>query len=300
MLKNINSRQKAYFELIRPFTLLAPIIVSICIMIASYKFNQNTNDITNIFLTLIIPASISFAILNAASNVLNQVTDIKSDKISKPHRPICKGIVSKKEAIIISLLLYVISISFAFFINTTFLIFILIITFFTVTYSIPPRFKNILFINQLWIGIARGLLGILASWSIFGNPLDTFPLTIGFIAMIFLIGGSITKDINDSYADKKNGTNTLVNTYGLKKAAIITFPFMFFPFAFIPMLIDSGILGQQFFILTFLTIPSTCIFYLMIKNSKKQKHLENSRSWTIMYLTYFFLAFGFSIITITG
>lgn len=102
MENQINNRLKAYIELVRPFTLLAPIIVSICIMIASYKYNQNTNDIVNLFLTMILPASISLAILNGASNVLNQVTDIKSDKISKPYRPICKGIVSKKEAEIIS------------------------------------------------------------------------------------------------------------------------------------------------------------------------------------------------------
>jgi len=300
MENQINNRLKAYIELVRPFTLLAPIIVSICIMIASYKYNQNTNDIVNLFLTMILPASISLAILNGASNVLNQVTDIKSDKISKPYRPICKGIVSKKEAAIISLVLYATSISLAFFINTMFLVFILMITFFTVTYSVPPRCKDILFVNQLWVGIPRGLLGILASWSVFGNALETLPLTIGVLAMVFLIGGSITKDIIDSEADKTTGTKTLVNTYGLRRAAIIVFPFMFCPFAFIPMLIDSGTLAPQFFILSFLAIPSAYIFYLMIKDSKKQRHLENTPSWALMYVTYFFLAFGFSVITITG
>lgn len=300
MKKHINNRTKAYIELVRPFTLLAPIIVSICIMLASYKYNQNTNDIINLFLTMILPASISLAILNAASNVLNQVTDLKSDKISKPYRPICRGMVSKKGATIISLILYATSISLALFINPMFLLFVLLITFFTVTYSVTPRCKDILFINQLWVGIPRGLLGILASWSVFGNALETLPMTIGILAMIFLIGGSITKDITDSYADKKTGTKTLVNTYGLRRAAILAFPFMFFPFAFIPMLVDSGILAPQFFILTFLAIPSTYIFYLMIKDSKKQKHLENAPSWSIMYVTYFLLAFGFSVITITG
>jgi 4-hydroxybenzoate polyprenyltransferase len=300
MENQINNRLKAYIELVRPFTLFAPIIVSICIMFASYKYNQNTNDIINLFLTMIIPASLSLAILNAASNVLNQVTDIKSDKISKPYRPICKGIVSKNDSILISLLLYTTSILLAILINPIFLAFVLMITFFTITYSVPPRCKDILFINQLWVGIPRGLLGILASWSVFGNALETLPLTIGLLAMVFLIGGSITKDIIDSEADKKTGTKTLVNTYGLKRAAILVFPFMFVPFAFIPMLVHSGILAPQFFILTFLTIPSAYIFYLMIKDSKKQKHLENTPSWALMYVTYFFFAFGFSVITITG
>ena len=118
--------------------------------------------------------------------------------------------------------------------------------------------------------------------------------------MFFLIGGSITKDITDSEADKKTGTKTLVNTYGLKQSALMVFPFMFFPFLFIPLLIEGGLLSPQFFILTFLSIPSAYVFYLMIKDSKKGKHLENTSSWALMYVTYFFLAFGFSMITIVG
>jgi geranylgeranylglycerol-phosphate geranylgeranyltransferase len=301
-LKNnyLYQRFKAYVTLIRPFTLLAPLIVSICIMAASYRYNNISNDLSKLILTVIFPAGISLAILNAASNALNQLTDLKSDKISKPYRPIPKGTVSLKEAMFISMILYFFSILTASLINPVFLAFVLLITFFTITYSLPPRFKDILFINQLWVGIPRGLLGILASWSVFGNSFQPLPLTIGFIAMFFLIGGSITKDITDSEADKKTGTKTLVNTYGLKQAALMGFPFMFFPFAFIPMLIHSGILEPHFFILTFLTIPATYIFYLMIKDSKKQRHLENTPSWSLMYITYLFLAIGFSIITITG
>jgi geranylgeranylglycerol-phosphate geranylgeranyltransferase len=301
-LKNnyLYQRFKAYVTLIRPFTLLVPLVVSICIMAASYRYNNISNDLSKLILTVIFPAGISLAILNAASNALNQLTDLKSDKISKPYRPIPKGTVSLKEAMFISMILYFFSILTASLINPVFLAFVLLITFFTITYSLPPRFKDILFINQLWVGIPRGLLGILASWSVFGNSFQPLPLTIGFIAMFFLIGGSITKDITDSEADKKTGTKTLVNTYGLKQAALMGFPFMFFPFAFIPMLIHSGILEPHFFILTFLTIPATYIFYLMIKDSKKQRHLENTPSWSLMYITYLFLAIGFSIITITG
>ncbi|MFW6149698.1 MAG: UbiA family prenyltransferase [Atribacterota bacterium] len=176
----------------------------------------------------------------------------------------------------------------------------ILITFFTVTYSLPPRCKDKLFINQLWVGIPRGLLGILASWSVFSNPLQPLPISIGLIAMLFLIGGSITKDISDSYADKKTGTKTLINTYGIKQAALISFPFMFFPFVFIPLLIESKIIDSSLFSLSFLAIPASYIFYLMIKDSKTSEHLENTSSWAIMYITYFFFAFGFSIITIAG
>ena len=132
------------------------------------------------------------------------------------------------------------------------------------TYSIPPRIKDVLFLNQFWVAMPRGLLGILASWSIFGNPLQPLPMCIGLIAMFFLIGGSITKDVTDSYADKKAGTHTLVNTFGVKNAAFMALPFMFFPFVMIPIMINSGILESYFWLLTSLAIPGYLVFYLSL------------------------------------
>lgn len=291
---------KGYIDLIRPFTLLAPIIVSICIMMASCVYNGRVDGLLNIFWIIVIPASFSLAILNAASNTLNQITDQKSDKISKPYRPIPRGLVSIKDAKIISILLYVTAFLLALLVNIVFVAFILLITVFTITYSIPPRFKDMFIINQLWVGIPRGFLGILASWSVFGNPLEPLTLTIGIIAMSYLIGGSITKDITDSDADKKTGTRTLVNTYGVKKAAFMALPFMLFPFIFIPILIDIGIIESYFGLLTFLIIPVFLIFYLMVRDNTKVKRLENTSSWALMYITYFVFAFGFSVLTIAG
>jgi len=289
---------KGYIDLIRPFTLLAPIIVSSCIMIASYHYNGIVGDFTYIWITTIIPANFALAILNGASNTLNQFTDVKSDKISKPYRPLVRGFVSLKEAFVISLVLYILAIVISFFINPMFSFIVLLIAFFSVSYSVPPRLKDVLFINQLWVAVPRGLFGILASWSVFGSPFEALPLTIGLIAMCFLIGGSITKDIVDNDADKKTGTRTLVNTFGVKKAAIIALPFMVFPFIYIPMLIHSGILDSYLWILSLLAIPSFLIFYLMINDNRTGRFLENTRSWTLMYVTYFVFAFGFSFLTV--
>jgi geranylgeranylglycerol-phosphate geranylgeranyltransferase len=291
---------KGYLDLIRPFTLLAPIIVSFSIMIASFFYNGGSGDLFTIWLAIILPASFALAILNGASNTLNQVTDSETDKISKPYRPIPSGLIRPRDAKLISVLLYVFAIALSLTINPMFFILVLLIVIFSVTYSIPPRFKDKLFVNQLWIGVPRGFLGILASWSVFGNPLEPLPLTIGIIAMTFLIGGSITKDIIDSEADKKTGTKTLVNTYGVKKAALIALPFLFFPFAYVPILIDIGILHSYLWILTFLCIPSYFIFYLMTKDARKGSFFENTTSWTLMYVTYFVFAFSFSILTVIG
>jgi len=77
-------------------------------------------------------------------------------------------------------------------------------------------------------------------------------------------------------------------------------PFLFFPFLYIPILIDIGILQSYLWMLTFLCIPAYFIFHLMVKDSKKGGYLENTSSWTLMYVTYFVFAFSFSILTVIG
>ena len=118
--------------------------------------------------------------------------------------------------------------------------------------------------------------------------------------MFFLIGGSITKDITDCEADRKVGTHTLINTYGIKKSALLSLPFLFFPFAFVPLFIEWGLLDSYFWLLTFLAIPSYLIFHLMIRDKSKSRFLENTSAWAMMYVTYFVFASSFSLITIVS
>lgn len=287
----------SFFGLIRPFTLLAPFTVSLSIMVASFFYHGG--EFNNMILfQIILPASISLSLLNGASNALNQATDYKSDTISKPYRPIPQGKISVKNAYILSLFLYALSYSMAFLVHSTFFVFVLIITFFTVSYSVPPRMKDKLVFNQVWIAIPRGFLGILASWSVFGSVTHPLPMVIASISALFLFGGSITKDITDCNADRECGTKTLVNSFGVKKAACMSFPFLFFPFLLIPIAINLGFLNPVFWVLTFLAIPGIYIFKLMIDKQMPSKFFENTQAWSLMYLTYFIFASCFSVTTI--
>ncbi len=294
----ISTKFRGYFDLLRPFTLIAPFFVAMFIMFASLVFNDKFSDYPNWWVT-IGQASLTIAFLNAASNALNQATDIESDRLSKPYRPIPRGIVKKDEAQSIAYLLYLFALLRAVTINTWFGIFVFLIMVFTVVYSLPPRTKKYLFFNQVWIAIPRGLLGILASWSVFGDPFQKEPLIIGCIALVYFIGAMTTKDIVDSDADKKTGIHTLVNTFGIKKAAIISLPFMIMPFAAVPLLIQQGYLLPYFYPLTIFVIPAFLIFYLMLRH-RESETLENVHAWSLMYVTYLFYAITFASLIILG
>jgi len=296
--KWLSVRVRGYIDLFRAFTLFAPFVVSMSIIVASLitSYNQGKPIPDNWWLTVGY-ASATIAIVNAASNALNQATDVEADKISKPYRPVPRKIVKPDEAQSLALILYLFALLRSATINAWFGSFIFLIMIFTVTYSLPPRLKKYLFINQIWVAFARGMLGILASWSVFGNPFTPTPIIIGSIATFYLIGGMSTKDIVDREADKLTGTKTLINTFGIKKTALISFPFMFFPFIFISIFINIGLLEPYLWPLILMAIPTFLVIFLMIK-ATESKTLENVPAWSIMYIQYIFFALGFALLTI--
>jgi geranylgeranylglycerol-phosphate geranylgeranyltransferase len=294
----LSKKFRGYFDLLRPFTLLAPFFVSMFIMFASLVYNDKFVEFPNWWI-IIGQASLTLAFLNGASNALNQATDVEADKISKPYRPIPRGVVERDEAQSIAYILYLFALLRAVTINTWFGVFVFLIMLFTVIYSLPPRMKRFLFINQVWIAIPRGLFAILASWSVFGDPFEIVPLIIGLIGLIYFIGAMTTKDIVDCEADRKTGTRTLINTYGTRKAAFISLPFLIIPFAMFPVLIHYQLIDPYFLPLTVFIIPGFVIFYLMLKQQQSGT-LENVSAWSLMYITYLFYAIGFTALIILG
>lgn len=289
---------RIYLTLLRPFTLLAPLIVSTSVILASL-IRSGPSDLSLVsLLWTILSASLSFALLNGASNVLNQATDWKEDALSKPYRPIPQGLINLKHAYILSFLLYLVALLLAFTVHVLFCCFVSIIAFFSITYSCTPRMKKFLFFNQLWVALPRGFFGIVGSWSVFGNPFEPLPLAMGCVAAMFLFGGTATKDILDADADRKVGTRTLVNVFGLRIAAIFSLVIMTCAFVLILPLVFFGVIQHTLLPLASLGVFSVIIGWLMF-NSHKNTTCENTSAWTLMYATYFIFALSFAGITIS-
>jgi len=284
-------------SLLRPFTLLAPVIVSSSVMIASLYFSGQELFSSWHFLFTIVIASGAFALLNGASNALNQATDIKEDRLSKPYRPLPRGALNKKQAVSIAVFFYTISMLLSLLIHPLFFMFIVLITSFTVSYSVFPRMKQRLLWNQIWVAIPRGFLGILASWSVFGNPFHPMVLAIAILAAIFLFGGTTTKDILDAEADRKHGVATMMNVFGIRFTAWASFCFMAAAFLLILPLSILGVFPLSFLLLLLLLLPTVGILWSMMHASHITHH-ENTKAWRIMYGTYFLYALGFAVLTV--
>ncbi|MEM0492908.1 MAG: UbiA family prenyltransferase [Candidatus Thermoplasmatota archaeon] len=294
---SIRVRLKAYYSLLRPFTLLAPIVVSISVMIASL-IQSGCSDLSLYrVLLMIMSGSVSLALLNGASNALNQVTDVEEDRLSKPYRPLPRGLLRSDEVYILSIVLYLSAYLLSLIVHYVFSLFVLSIMFFTVSYSLYPRMKRFVFWNQIWVAIPRGFLGILSSWSVFNDPFQSVPLAIGCIAAIFLFGGTVTKDVLDSDADRAVGVHTLVNTIGVRRSSFVAGVFMSLAFVLIVPLVFVGVLGYYLLPLSVLSLISVYTAYLMFRSMRNERY-ENTRAWCYMYGNYFVFALGFATLTI--
>jgi 4-hydroxybenzoate polyprenyltransferase len=194
-------------------------------------------------------------LVNAGSNVLNQVYDEDIDRVNKPGRPIPRGTITRDEALSLAWLLYFI----AFFraaltLRGPYFLLILLLIGFTYAYSVPPlRLKERLWTANITIALARGMVGFVAAWCIFGNPFNPLPWIIGGIMAVFLVGAMTTKDFTDMEGDRRYGARTLPVVYGLERSITMSAPFFILPFALIPLAVSSGHLPHDSYLLTLMT-----------------------------------------------
>jgi 4-hydroxybenzoate polyprenyltransferase len=314
---------RGVIDLFRPFTLLAPLIGGTAAALMALaidplpkyadRFIVNGAFVGPEFswsypfmywafplLELIIGVS-ALMLVNAGSNVLNQVYDFRIDKINKPYRPIPAKIITLNEARTVAWVVYLITLWRTTAVGSgAFLFLILIIMLITIFYSMPPlRFKKRLFISNLSIAFARGMLGFAAGWCIFGDPFNTTPWLIGMIMGIYLIGAVTTKDFTDIKGDKKFGMRTLPVVFGKRKAITISAPFFVIPFALIPIGIWRHHLIPETINLIILAIWGVFIVLLLYKYADvPDKKFENTPVWLHMYLMLMAIQLGFCLVYI--
>lgn len=287
---------KAYIDLLRPFTLLAPFVGGVAggLMGASYM------DYRNFEISTLVYGAGTLVMVNSASNIINQVYDLEIDKINKPERPIPSGIISVDEATTVAWILYLIALFRAAVINPNFGFMVFLIMLFTLTYSMPPlRWKKRLWANNISIAIPRGLLGIVAAWSIFG-PIDVpIPWAIGFVIFVYLIGGTTTKDLTDIKGDAAFGMRTLPVVYGTRMAVSLSAPFFILSFLFLAIEIMVGLLKPEAKYMILLIILSIVIIIMMLKEGTQRiPRFENSKVWVLYYIQLMTMQLWFAILYI--
>lgn len=225
---------RVYSELARPFTLLAPALgmVSGGVMGWGAVVRPASEPFPLIPVAM---GALMAALLNAASNALNQICDVEIDKINKPERPLASGRMSKSKAAWLSGILYVFALILAGLINLQCLALASAAALLTIAYSVPPiRTKRFWLLATITIALPRGSLLVVAGWSTAAGVNHLEPWYVSLVLGGFLLGAASTKDFADVAGDRAGGCRTLPVVYGARKATILISPFLVLPFLLLP------------------------------------------------------------------
>jgi len=325
----MRDRIRLYVDFTRPFTLLPPTLGVISGAITAFGSSSNPDPMRRATLDMVLTVllgSLCAALLNAASNVINQYYDLEIDRTNKPSRPLVSGAISLRAGWWFSIVLYTAAIlptwwvviypytgfaakSAAPLLAHECLVIYLLGMLFTFIYSAPVfgRTKRNGFLANVTIAVPRGCLLKVAGWSMVASIYHVEPWYIGSIFMIFLLGASTTKDFSDMEGDRRGECLTLPIRYGVRKAAFMIAPFFVVPWLLMPLgawlrnpwAPSHTILTGNGTVLSVLGLGLsawgcyTC--YLILRDPEDLARTENHPSWTHMYLMMMAAQIGFAV-----
>jgi 4-hydroxybenzoate polyprenyltransferase len=296
-------RGGALLEFARPFTLLAPALGFASGAVTAAGADPQEPFTSSLLLYPGIGVLMA-AVLNAASNGLNQIYDRAIDAVNKPGRPLPSGRLSQAEAWRFVAGLYALALGLAWMVapggrHECFWI-VVAAAVMTVLYSVPPvRTKRLGIWANVTIAIPRGVLLKVAGWSAVKTVLAVEPWFIGGIFGLFLLGASTTKDFADMEGDARGGCRTLPVVHGVRRAAWMIAPSFVLPFLLIACGAAAGILTGNVILLqilaAILTLYGTYVCYLMLRRPEDLAVEENHVSWTHMYRIMLVAQVGFAV-----
>ena len=297
------SRFRLLLELSRPFTLVAPALGFASGAATAYGAAPREAWHPDLLVYPLI-GSLMAAVLNAASNALNQIYDLEIDRVNKPKRPLPSGRLSLRAAWTFTCLTYAFAFGLAWLVepggrHECFWI-VVIAAIITVLYSVPPfRTKRLGIWANVTIAIPRGVLLKVAGWSSIKTVFGLEPWYIGTIFGLFLLGASTTKDFADMEGDARGGCRTLPIIYGVRRAAWMISPSFVIPFLMISAGACAGVLTGSFLLLQLLAVVMTgyglYVCYLMLRRPEELAVEENHVSWAHMYRMMFVAQIGFAL-----
>jgi len=286
------TKLSSYFALARPFTLLAPAMGMLAYGLAAAgsggTFRLDDADARHIALGVFVAA-----LLNVASNAVNQIFDVEIDRVNKPGRPLPSGALSMTEAWTVTVLAYAGSLAVSALIHPTLLWIVAFTALLTYAYSGPPfRTKRHWAFANLTIATPRGFLLPVAGWMAVAIPRgDAVPPDLWILAAasgLFVVGAATTKDYADMEGDRAGGCVTLPIRFGVERSVNIVAPFLVVPWVGIALTAALGVLSGNRFVLFWggaaLGLVGLRTVRLLVRDPQALTSSSTHPSWVLMYL----------------
>jgi geranylgeranylglycerol-phosphate geranylgeranyltransferase len=232
------------------------------------------------WINLLFGAITAFTLTGAAMAV-NDYYDYDIDIINEPNRPIPSGQVSLKASLVVTLIMTLIGLSFAFVISLYCLIFAMVAWIIMVTYTTIGKRAG--FPGNLLVSAC------VAAPFLFGSLVAVNTITINiliFASMAFLsnTGREIAKGIVDIEGDRQHKIKTLAVVFGSKKAAFAAAIFFIFAICLSPIPLILDIVSIWF--IPFVLVTDVGLFWCSISLIENPER-ENSRKMKKIVLFLF-------------
>lgn len=296
-------RVRAYVDLARPFTLVAPALGFMSGALTAIGAAPREPWSPPLLIAPFIGSAMAAA-LNSGNNALNQIYDLEIDRVNKPTRPLPSARLTIGQAWWFTNVMYVLALVLAWLVAPSgrhecfWLVAVAVVC--TYLYSVPPfRTKRLGIWANVTIAIPRGVLLKVAGWSAVKTVFGVEPWYIGAIFGLFLLGATTTKDFADMDGDRRGGCRTLPIQYGVRRAAWLISPSFVVPFLMIPLGAWLGVLTGNFWLLQILGAVMSCygvyVCYLMLRRPEDLAVEANHVSWAHMYRMMFVAQIGFAL-----
>jgi 4-hydroxybenzoate polyprenyltransferase len=298
-----SSRLRTLADFARPFTLIAPALGFASAAATAIGAYPHATWRWELLVPPVIGA-IMAAVLNIASNGLNQIYDLEIDRVNKPTRPLPSGRLSMREAWGITIVSFAVAFVLAWNVapggRRECFWMVVAAAVITTLYSVPPfRTKRLGIWANVTIAVPRGVLLKVAGWSSVKTAMGFEPWFLGAIFGLFLLGATTTKDFADMDGDRTGGCRTLPIQFGATRAAWMISPSFVLPFLMIPIGAWTGILTGNFWLLqalgAFMTAYGLYVCYLMLRRPDDLAVEANHVSWAHMYRMMFVAQIGFAL-----
>jgi len=205
---NLTFKIFSYIKITRPIN----VVITFFVVVVAILISQTES--TDFYVILF--ASIAAALVTATGNIVNDIFDIDTDRISHQDRVLVSGKISKTEAWTEYILLN--SISFIISASLSVKLMVIILTAIFVLYIYSSTLKRLPLIGNLTIAFLTGLAFIYGGFTA-GNPMSAIVPAV-FAFLINLIR-EIVKDMQDIEGDKTSGVITFPIKFGFQKSKIL-------------------------------------------------------------------------------
>jgi len=240
----------------------------------------------NFTINLLLGFATSFA-LTAASMAINDYYDREIDAINEPNRPIPRGNVSPKDALIFAVVLSIIGFIAAFETNMPSLMVAVIALIISITYitkgkgtGLPGNFlvSATVVIPFIYGGLAVG-------------QIETSTLLFVAIAFLSNTGREVTKGIVDVEGDRSHNIKTIAVTYGERTAAAAATVFSFLAVCLSPLPWLWGLVSDWFLPPVLLTDIGMLVSSIMLLRNYSRKNAKRIKNLSLIWFTTGLVAF---------